>query len=232
MTPRTKEQNEQIRNLRMSQILKAAADVYLERGQQMEIRDVAAEAGLGYGTVYHYYKNKMDLLHDLMLQAMSRAEEILLSAALAAGQPAAGAAVSAGPSAEPGRGRYADARAARPAAANGTGPPQRALAVKLLQAWAEDHAFYLACRLGGEQFRPLPEAQAEPLAAAFREQVLRPLAAILGALPAADPQAPADGGEPGRRAEWLLAALTGCALAPLRRGTLRDEAVQIAAFLF
>ncbi|WP_334071752.1 MULTISPECIES: helix-turn-helix domain-containing protein [Paenibacillus] len=226
MTPRTKEQNEQIRNLRMSQILRAAADVYLDRGLLMEIRDVAAEAGLGYGTVYHYYKNKTDLLHDLLLQAMSRAEEML-----AAGLPVAGAASGARAPAVSGRGLYADAQAAPRTAANGAEPPQRALAVKLLQAWADDHALYLACRLGSEQFRPLPEAQAERLAAAFREQVLRPLAAILGVLPTG-PQAAADGGDPGRRAEWLLAALTGCALAPLRRGTLRDEAVQIAGFLF
>ncbi|RUT47978.1 TetR/AcrR family transcriptional regulator [Paenibacillus anaericanus] len=75
MTPRTREQNEEIRRIRMTQIVKSAADVYLDKGMLMEIRDVALEAGLGYGTVYHYYKNKNDLLHDLLWQAMDRAAE-------------------------------------------------------------------------------------------------------------------------------------------------------------
>ncbi|MNI84503.1 hypothetical protein D3C73_1414170 [compost metagenome] len=40
------------------------------------------------------------------------------------------------------------------------------------------------------------------------------------------------GASPPRQAELLLAALTGCALLPLRRGTLHTEAEQIAHFLF
>lgn len=50
MTPRTKEQNEEIRLRRLVQIRKAAADVFLYKGPLLEIRDVAAQAGLGYGT--------------------------------------------------------------------------------------------------------------------------------------------------------------------------------------
>ncbi|GAA0135390.1 hypothetical protein YSY43_22300 [Paenibacillus sp. YSY-4.3] len=73
MTPRTKEQNEEIRLRRLAQIRKAAADVFLHKGPLLEIRDVAAYAGLGYGTVYHYYSNKGDLLHDLLWNALERA---------------------------------------------------------------------------------------------------------------------------------------------------------------
>ncbi|MEC0140374.1 helix-turn-helix domain containing protein, partial [Paenibacillus macerans] len=73
MTPRTKEQNEEIRLRRLVQIRKAAADVFLDKGMALEIRDVAAQAGLGYGTVYHYYSNKGDLLHDVLWVAMERA---------------------------------------------------------------------------------------------------------------------------------------------------------------
>ncbi|MBB3128285.1 AcrR family transcriptional regulator [Paenibacillus rhizosphaerae] len=74
MSPRTKEQNEAIRELRMNQIMQAAAEVYLEKGIQLEIRDVALKAELGYGTVYHYYKNKHMLLEDLLWDALHRTE--------------------------------------------------------------------------------------------------------------------------------------------------------------
>ncbi|MFF2479728.1 TetR/AcrR family transcriptional regulator [Paenibacillus sp. NPDC058071] len=80
MSPRTKEQNEAIREMRMNQIMQAAAEVYLEKGIQLEIRDVAVKAELGYGTVYHYYKNKLMLLEDLLWDALNRTEAALLPA--------------------------------------------------------------------------------------------------------------------------------------------------------
>lgn len=78
MSPRTKEQNDAIREMRMNQIMQAAAEVYLEKGIQLEIRDVAVKAELGYGTVYHYYKNKHMLLEDLLWDALYRAESAVL----------------------------------------------------------------------------------------------------------------------------------------------------------
>ncbi|NOU98656.1 TetR/AcrR family transcriptional regulator [Paenibacillus planticolens] len=80
MSPRTKEQNDAIREMRMDQIMQAAAEVYLEKGIQLEIRDVAVKAELGYGTVYHYYKNKHMLLEDLLWDALNRAESAVLPA--------------------------------------------------------------------------------------------------------------------------------------------------------
>ncbi|MDQ6421670.1 TetR/AcrR family transcriptional regulator [Paenibacillus sp. LHD-117] len=80
MSPRTKEQNEAIREIRMNQIMQAAAEVYLEKGIQLEIRDVAVKAELGYGTVYHYYKNKHMLLEDLLWDALNRTESAVLPA--------------------------------------------------------------------------------------------------------------------------------------------------------
>ncbi len=66
MSPRTKEQCEEIREKRTQQILAAAEQVYLEAGTSLDIRDVAKQAKLGYGTVYHYYSNKHLLLADLL----------------------------------------------------------------------------------------------------------------------------------------------------------------------
>ncbi|NMO98053.1 TetR/AcrR family transcriptional regulator [Paenibacillus lemnae] len=80
MSPRTKEQNEAIREMRMSQIMNAAAEVYLEKGIQLEIRDVSLKAELGYGTVYHYYKNKHMLLEDLLWDALLRVESSVMPA--------------------------------------------------------------------------------------------------------------------------------------------------------
>lgn len=80
MSPRTKEQNELIREMRMNQIMQAAAEVYLEKGIQLEIRDVAVKAELGYGTVYHYYKNKQMLIEDLLWEALGRAESAIMPA--------------------------------------------------------------------------------------------------------------------------------------------------------
>jgi len=70
MCPRTKEQNDRIRERRRREIVQAAADVWLDKGHALEIRDVALRAGLGYGTVYHYYPNKYRLLDDMLGEAV------------------------------------------------------------------------------------------------------------------------------------------------------------------
>lgn len=251
MTPRTKEQNEQIRLRRMKQILKAAADVYLDKNMLMEIRDVAAAAGLGYGTVYHYYNNKSDLLYDLLFQGLERAADIWLAVpvAVTGRREVMGNGGSLGPvpstavaqartvSASPSAPVAGGIRAESAPVPDGNGNGLASLAVRLLQAWAEDRAFYLACLLGADHYRQLPAGQAELLASAYRKQVLLPLAGSLtlggsgGESEAADvPRAGPEALE--RRAEWLLAGLTGCALPSLRRGTLRKEAGEIVRFLF
>ncbi len=45
MSPRTKEQNEEIRLRRLAQIRKAAADVFLNKGPLLEMRDVVRAGG-------------------------------------------------------------------------------------------------------------------------------------------------------------------------------------------
>ncbi|MNP04818.1 Bacterial regulatory protein, tetR family [compost metagenome] len=198
MTPRTKEQNEVIRIRRIAQIVKAAADVHLDKGVLMEIRDVAAAAGLGYGTVYHYYKSKTDLLHDVLWQAMERAAVQMQDLA------------NAGNAASVHSGNYTH------------------LGTELLKLWARDHGLYLLCQLGGDHFRSLPEQFAGALTVAYHENMLRPIAAMIES----GTEIKESGASPPRQAELLLAALTGCALLPLRRGTLHTEAEQIAGFLF
>ncbi|MFC9778542.1 TetR/AcrR family transcriptional regulator [Paenibacillus chitinolyticus] len=262
MTPRTKEQNEEIRLRRLAQIRKAAADVFLNKGPLLEIRDVAAQAGLGYGTVYHYYSNKGDLLHDLLWDALERAGEWLeaplealpkipsevpleaqlkapleVPCASASGKAPDGGHFGLAADADTGNSAAADSRSgSRETAAAAELGPVAVAGVRLLQLWAEDPALYLLHKQAGEGFASLPEARSAPLSAAFRREVLAPLAALLETGRAADGAAASgeNAAEPPyrlQRAEMLLAALVGCASLSLRRGKLHEEAGDIARFL-
>ncbi len=77
MCPRTKEQNELIRLQRREQILDFAARAYFRTGGSFDIRDVAREAGLGYGTVYHYYPNRHLLIEEVLDSGFERCEQAL-----------------------------------------------------------------------------------------------------------------------------------------------------------
>jgi len=77
MCPRTKEQNELIRLQRKEQILDFAARAYFRSGGSFDIRDVAREAELGYGTVYHYYPNRHLLIEDVLSSGFERCEQAL-----------------------------------------------------------------------------------------------------------------------------------------------------------
>jgi len=251
MTPRTKEQNEEIRLQRLVQIRKAAAEVFLNKGPLLEIRDVAVQAGLGYGTVYHYYSNKGDLLHDLLWDALDRAGEWLKVPRASREVAAVGHSGLAGAAAEKGNlaghsGLAVPAENGNPAAADSRSGcretaaatelgPVAAAAVRLLQLWAVDPALYLLHKLAGEGFAALPEARRAPLSAAFRREILEPLAALPETGSVADGAAASGGNaaEPYQlqHAEMLLAALTGCASLSLRRGQLHEEAGDIIRFL-
>ncbi|MGN7765697.1 TetR/AcrR family transcriptional regulator [Paenibacillus sp. 22594] len=250
MSPRTKEQNEDIRLRRLAQIRKAAADVFLNKGLLLEIRDVATHAGLGYGTVYHYYSNKGDLLHDLLWDALERSGgwvEAALEAPLDdplevprasdSGEVPAGGHFGLAAAADTGNSAIADSRCrSRETAAAAELSPVAAASVRLLQLWAQDHALYLLHKLAGEGFASLPEARSAPLSAAFHREMLAPLATLLESGRTADGTAVSGGNaaEPPyrlQRAEMLLAALVGCASLSLRRGKLHEEAWDIALFL-
>ncbi|MHA6480658.1 TetR/AcrR family transcriptional regulator [Paenibacillus sp. strain BS8-2] len=77
MCPRTKEQNELIRLQRIEQILDVAARSYFRTGGSFDIRDVAREAGLGYGTVYHYYPNRHLLIDEVLRSGFERCEQVI-----------------------------------------------------------------------------------------------------------------------------------------------------------
>lgn len=67
MSPRSKQQNEQIKEDRREQILNAALKVFSHRGlAATKVSDIAAEAGLSHGLVYHYFPSKEDIFTELV----------------------------------------------------------------------------------------------------------------------------------------------------------------------
>ncbi len=54
-------------------ILRAAVVVFAEKGYHgCRIADVAQEAGVAYGLVYHYFRNKEELLHSVFAEGWKR----------------------------------------------------------------------------------------------------------------------------------------------------------------
>ncbi|WP_310828869.1 TetR/AcrR family transcriptional regulator [Paenibacillus pedocola] len=62
---------------RREQILDFAARAYFRTGGSFDIRDVAREAELGYGTVYHYYPNRHLLIEEVLDSGFERCEQAL-----------------------------------------------------------------------------------------------------------------------------------------------------------
>ena len=79
MSPRTDEQNAQIKDERREQILKAALKVFALRGfAATKISDIAKEAGLSHGLVYHYFASKEEIFFELVHTAVYHSGQSLL----------------------------------------------------------------------------------------------------------------------------------------------------------
>ncbi|OZI12009.1 TetR family transcriptional regulator [Bacillaceae bacterium SAS-127] len=79
--PRQDQQNKQIRDARSEQILQAAAQVFARRGMAAtKISDIAKEAGLSHGLVYHYFKSKEEIFTTLVKKASESSIDIIQQA--------------------------------------------------------------------------------------------------------------------------------------------------------
>jgi AcrR family transcriptional regulator len=88
MSPRSEEQNQRIRDERREQILQAALTVFAKKGwASAKIGDVAREAGLSHGLVYHYFRSKDEIFTELVRQAMELSSGIFLHGAELPGTP-------------------------------------------------------------------------------------------------------------------------------------------------
>lgn len=67
MSPRTKEQFENIRQERKQQILDAALEIFAKNGYyKASISQIAKEAKISKGLLYNYFQNKEELLTEVM----------------------------------------------------------------------------------------------------------------------------------------------------------------------
>jgi AcrR family transcriptional regulator len=80
--PRTPAENDRIRRATTEQILKAAMSLFCEKGyHSTSIEDVAKQAQISKGLLYHYFKGKEDLLSAIVDMRVNDVLEVMNAAA-------------------------------------------------------------------------------------------------------------------------------------------------------
>lgn len=78
MSPRNENQIKQLREERREQILKAALKVFSRRGlAATKINDIAKEASLSHGLVYHYFNSKDEIFITLVKRALEGSKQVV-----------------------------------------------------------------------------------------------------------------------------------------------------------
>lgn len=78
MTPRTPEQNEQIRQQTRQQIIDAAFELFANDGySRTSISAVAEKAGVSKGLIYHYFESKEAILEAIFDHLVSLGDEVM-----------------------------------------------------------------------------------------------------------------------------------------------------------
>lgn len=86
--PRNEEQNQELRDTRKEQILQAALLVFARRGMvAAKISDIAKEAGLSHGLVYHYFTSKEEIFSTLVRRATNSSIAVIQQASEQLGTP-------------------------------------------------------------------------------------------------------------------------------------------------
>ena len=79
MSPKSKDQFDQIKDERREQILHHALQIFSRKGlAATKIGDIAAAAGLSHGLVYHYFQSKDEIFTELVRRAMESSSSALL----------------------------------------------------------------------------------------------------------------------------------------------------------
>lgn len=77
MSPRTKKQNEEIRQQTRKQIIDAAFELFANEGySKTSIAAVAKKAGISKGLIYHYFDSKKSMLEAIFDQLVDLGEEV------------------------------------------------------------------------------------------------------------------------------------------------------------
>jgi AcrR family transcriptional regulator len=75
--PRTKKQNEEMKEITISKIKDAGLKLFSTKGlAATSILDISESAGISAGLMYHYYKSKEDLYTELVMLAVSKANSV------------------------------------------------------------------------------------------------------------------------------------------------------------
>lgn len=78
MSPRSVENNEQLKDERKNQIILSALKVFTKKGfAASKISDIANDAEVSYGLVYHYFKSKDDIYTELIEHAISSLGKVI-----------------------------------------------------------------------------------------------------------------------------------------------------------
>jgi len=86
--PRTEEENLRIREEQKRHIIQSAVRVLARKGLiATKMADIAAEAEVSYGLVYHYFSSKEQILSDLLEEALERGSGNLQRALETPGTP-------------------------------------------------------------------------------------------------------------------------------------------------
>ncbi|MCX6086108.1 MAG: TetR/AcrR family transcriptional regulator [Caldiserica bacterium] len=78
MSPRSEEANIQIKDDRQKQILCSALKVFIHKGfAAAKMSDIATEAGISYGLMYHYFQSKEEIYAELVKGAIEASKQAL-----------------------------------------------------------------------------------------------------------------------------------------------------------
>lgn len=78
MSPRTKEQFEEIRQKSIVAIREAALELFAHNGyHSTAISQIAKEAGVSKGLLYNYFESKEALLHDIIMDVVEMGEQFM-----------------------------------------------------------------------------------------------------------------------------------------------------------
>jgi AcrR family transcriptional regulator len=69
---------EELAEKRRAEILEAAFRVFARKGyHDTNVADIAAELAIGHGTIYRYFKNKLDVFHAVVEEAIARVAAVV-----------------------------------------------------------------------------------------------------------------------------------------------------------
>ncbi|MDX8360343.1 TetR/AcrR family transcriptional regulator [Cytobacillus sp. IB215316] len=81
--PRTRETNEEIRRMTSEKILQAAMELFISKGfHSASIDEIAKQADISKGLLYHYYKGKENLIDAMVVMRVGELIKVMETAVL------------------------------------------------------------------------------------------------------------------------------------------------------